>query len=274
MRTRLIVLVDFSADNLLKFAGLWSEILKADLLLIHQVPGLIPSMADNQSRSLIIEQEKKDGMSKLKALAKAHFPQIKEVKFHVSEQSLQTTIQSVTSQSGSFYNLILMGLKKRGFIQQLIFGSTISRLIDEINLPFIAVPTDIEAFIPDKLIIAISYHYPLNLTAYEAFIHAIEDTIQVSEVISVVTSKDNESASEQYVITLTDELKKKLPTTYKLYLGEEPFKEIKSYSHREQENSLLVVQKGSRTLSDQFFRRFLINELVHDGSMPLVVIPL
>jgi len=274
MKTRLIVLIDFSTENLFEFAGLWSEILKADLLLVHQVPGLIPSLADGQSRALIIEQKKKDGLSKLKALANDHFPQLQGVKFHVSEQPLQTTLLSVTSQTNSFYNLILVGLKKRGFLQQLIFGSTTSRLIDEINLPFIAVPANGEAFIPDKLIMAVSYHYPLNLNAYEAFIHAIEDTIQISEVISVVTPNDNERDSERYLKSLTAEMQKRVPTTYKLFIGEEPFKEIKSYALYGQQNSLLVVQKGSRTLSDQFFRKFLINDLVHDGSMPLVVIPL
>jgi nucleotide-binding universal stress UspA family protein len=273
MKTRLIVLIDFSADNLFQFAGLWSEVLKADLLLVHQVPGLIPSLADGQSRALIIEQEKKDAMSRLKALAGEHFPHLTAVKYHVSEQPLQLTIESVTFQTSNYYNLILVGLKKRGVIQQLIFGSTTSRLIDEINHPFIAVPANVEAFLPDKLITAVSYHYPLNVKAFEAFVHAIEETVQVSEVISVVTPNDNEKQSQTYLQKLTEELRKKTPTSYKLFVGEEPFKEIKSYALYGQQNSLLVVQKGSRTLSDQFFRRFLINELVHDGSMPLVVIP-
>ncbi len=38
-------------------------------------------------------------------------------------------------------------------------------------------------------------------------------------------------------------------------------------------DSLLVVQKGSRLLTDQFFRRLLINELVYEGETPMVVLP-
>lgn len=36
---------------------------------------------------------------------------------------------------------------------------------------------------------------------------------------------------------------------------------------------MLVVQKGSRLLTDQLFRQFLINELVYEGQTPLIVLP-
>ena len=273
MVTRLIVLIDFSNDNLLKFAALWSELLKADVLLVHQVPSLIPSLADGESRALIIEQEKKDGLSRLKALVDDHFSPLKNVKYHVSEQPLLTTIETVTNHNSRYLNLVLAGLKTRGFFQQLMFGSTTSRLIDELNLPLIAIPANIEAFIPEKLILALNYRYPLNVKAFQEFVEAIKETIQVSEIISVVTPKDNEGESENYVQNLCSELKKEVPTSYKLFKGEEPFEEIKSFVLNGQKNSILVVQKGSRTLSDQFFRKFLINELVHDGSIPLAVMP-
>lgn len=274
MRTRLIVLIDFNADNLLKFAGLWSEILKADLILIHQVLGLVPSLADGSSRAMIIDQEKKEGLAKLRAQVNEHIPQTQNIKYIVSEHPVQTTIQSVTEQNSNYYNIILVGLKTRGFFQQLIFGSTTSKLIDELNLPIIAIPTDSIAFVPEKLIVALSYHYPLNSVAYEEFVSAIGERVKKSELISVVTTNDNESESEKYLQNLASKLKTKTPTTYKLFVGEDPFKKIKSYAQSSHQNNLLVVQKGSRTLSDQLFRKFLINQLVHDGSMPLVVIPL
>lgn len=274
MKTRLIVLIDFSAENLLKFAGLWSEILHADLILIHQVPGLIPSLADGESRALIIEEEKKEALEKLKSLAFDYFPQLQNVKYHVSEQLLLTTIKSISVQDNEYKNVVLTGLKKRGFFEQLIFGSTTSRVIDELDYPVIAIPADIEAFIPEKIILSLSYRFPLNQSAYHRLISAFEDTIQISEIISVVTPKDNYLESETYLKSLTSEIKKEVPTSYKLFKGDEPFNEIKNHVLTGQKNCLLVVQKGSRTLSDQFFRKFFINELVHDGSIPLVVLPL
>ena len=38
-------------------------------------------------------------------------------------------------------------------------------------------------------------------------------------------------------------------------------------------DEMLIVQKGSRLLTDQLFRRFLINELVYEGQTPLIVLP-
>jgi hypothetical protein len=273
MKTRLIVLIDFSAENLFKFAGLWSDILKADLLLIHQVPGLIPSLADGESRAIIIEEEKKEAMAKLKSLVYEHFPQVENVKYHVSEQSLLSTVKSVGAQEPEYRNVVLAGLKTRGLLQQLLFGSTTSRLIDEVDYPLIAIPANIDPFIPEKLILALSYRYPLNQASYHRLLDALEETIQISEIISVVTPNDEVSENEAYLRKLTSEIKKDIPTTYMLFKGEEPLKEIKKYIFSGQRNSLLVVQKGSRSLSDQFFRKFFINELVHDGSIPLVVIP-
>jgi len=273
MKTRLIVLIDFSTDNLFKFAGLWSEVLKADLLFIHQVPGLIPSLADGESRALIIEEEKKEALTKLKSMAYEYFPQLKNVKYHVSEQSLLTTIKAITVQDNIYKNLVLAGLKTRGYLQQLLFGSTSTKLIDELDYPLIAIPANIEAFIPEKFILALSYRYPLNQDSYHRLLEALEETIQMSEIISVVTPNDQAAESQDYLQRLTSEIKKDIPTTYMLFKGEEPFKEIKKHVFSGHKNCLLVVQKGSRSLSDQFFRKFLINELVHDGSIPLVVIP-
>lgn len=266
-------MIDFSAENLFSFAGLWSEIIKADLLLLHQIPGLIPSLADGESRALIIEEEKKEALAKLKSMAYEYFPQKKNVKYHVSEQSLLTTIKTITIQDNTYQNVVLAGLKTRGFLQQILFGSTTTKLIDELDYPLIAIPANIEAFIPEKFVMALSYRYPLNLKSYHRLLEALEETIQMNEIISVLTSNDNISESEAYLQRLTDEIKKDIPTTYMLFKGEEPYKEIKKHVFSGQKNCLLVVQKGSRSLSDQFFRKFLINELVHDGSIPLVVIP-
>jgi len=273
MKTRLLVLIDFSYDNVCQFAGLWSEVLKADLLLIHQVPGLIPSLADGESRALIIEEEKKEALVNLKSMAYEYFPQLENVKYHVSEQPLLATIKAVTARDTGYQNVVLAGLKKRGFMEQLIFGSTTSRIIDELDFPIVAIPASIEPFIPEKTVLAISYRFPLNQRSYHNLLSAFEETIQISEIISVVTSSDKESESEDYLRKLTADIKKEVPVSYKLFKGDEPFKEIKPYLSLGHKNCLLVVQKGSRTLSDQFFRKFFINDLVHDGSIPLVILP-
>jgi len=38
-------------------------------------------------------------------------------------------------------------------------------------------------------------------------------------------------------------------------------------------DDFIVVQRASRMLLDQIFRKFLINDLVYEGNIPLVILP-
>jgi hypothetical protein len=57
-----------------------------------------------------------------------------------------------------------------------------------------------------------------------------------------------------------------------IYEGNNPFNDIKKVINNNN-GQMLIVQKGSRLLTDHFFRKFLINELVYEGQTPLVVLP-
>lgn len=57
-----------------------------------------------------------------------------------------------------------------------------------------------------------------------------------------------------------------------IYKGRNRISEIKKVINNKEEE-LLIVQKGSRLLTDHIFRKFLINELVYEGQTPLIVLP-
>jgi len=61
-------------------------------------------------------------------------------------------------------------------------------------------------------------------------------------------------------------------TDFAIYEGNNPFEDIKKVINNKIDE-LLIVQKGSRLLTDQLFRRFLINELVYEGQTPMIVLP-
>src|SRR5690606_10811382 len=61
-------------------------------------------------------------------------------------------------------------------------------------------------------------------------------------------------------------------TNFEIYEGSNPFEDIKILINNKIDE-ILIVQKGSRFLNDQLFRRFLINELVYEGQTPLIVLP-
>ncbi|MNE57231.1 hypothetical protein D3C80_1521830 [compost metagenome] len=61
-------------------------------------------------------------------------------------------------------------------------------------------------------------------------------------------------------------------TDFAIYEGNNPFDDIKKIINNKNDE-MLIVQKGSRHLTDQLFRKFLINELVYEGQTPLIVLP-
>lgn len=87
-------------------------------------------------------------------------------------------------------------------------------------------------------------------------------------------SKTNEKNNkiERQLIELCDLFSFRFNTNYAIYEGEDHFDDIKKTINNNIEE-LLIVQKGSRMLTDQLFRKFVVNELVYEGKTPLIILP-
>ena len=87
-------------------------------------------------------------------------------------------------------------------------------------------------------------------------------------------AKPNEKTKnvEKYLADLTLLFADRYKTDFVVYEGNNAFEDIKKVINNKIDE-ILVVQKGSRLLTDQLFRKFLINELVYQGQTPLVVLP-
>lgn len=275
MKTRLIVLIDFSpyAETLLQLANTWCKLLHAELVLVHKVTGYAPAFAESDVRHQIIQVEKEEALAKLRTLAHENITTPKNIRYQVFKEGFLLFFPKLLRQGREqgFNDLIVLGLKGTGFLKKILVGSTATAIIEELNHPTVAVPVSVNKLIPKKFIVALSYKYPLNEAAFKQVLEAFQNNIQQLEFISVSATAE----SEDYLKGLQAQHQKSIPSSYRIFRGTQAdaFKEIKRYVHQ-QADSILVVQKGSRSLSDQVFRKFLINELVHDGSLPLIIVPL
>lgn len=273
MKTRLIVLIDFSpySETLLHLANEWGKLLHAQLLVMHQVPGLVPALADRESRRHIIEVEKEKATARLTDLVHKHVSDALKVTYHVSEKSLLVSLSKILKQRHE--DMLLMGLKGTSTLKRILIGSTVTKVVEYLNHVTVAVPVHVGHFIPEKLIVAVSEQYPLNEEAFGQVVHSFKGRIVHIEFVAVVAPEEDAERSSGYLGHLCARYQSEAPSSFKIFKAESAFKEIKAYLQQE-DCSMLVVQKGSRSFSDQLFRKFLINELVHDGSMPLIIIPL
>jgi hypothetical protein len=161
-----------------------------------------------------------------------------------------------------------MGLKGTSLLKKMFIGSTAVQILDSTNEIVAAIPKDLKSFTPEKIFVAISEKHPFNAAAFNNLLEWRGPAPgQVAFFYLGKSGEDNSLIEKQ----LRD-LAKLFSAEMALYEGGNAFADIKKVINN-REKELLVVQKGSRLLTDRLFRKFLINELVHEGETPLIVLP-
>jgi len=87
-------------------------------------------------------------------------------------------------------------------------------------------------------------------------------------------AKPNEDTTliKEKLQTLSETYADRFTTNFAIYEANNRLDGIKGVINNKIDE-ILIVQKGSRILTDQLFSRFLINELVYEGQTPLIVLP-
>ncbi|HSI69835.1 MAG TPA: universal stress protein [Gillisia sp.] len=267
-RNRIIVLVDFSkhTENLMSFAFSISKLMNAKILFIHKVSGVVPALADEGSRIEILKVEIEDARRNLRELVRGR--DIDDEAFFVSSKPVLTQLQEVSNDK--YFDWVLTGLKGTGTLKRLLIGSTPLSIIDESSLLTLAIPVRTKVPVPTKLLVGVTLKYKLNKNQLENVLLSLKEKVIHLEFFSILKDDEDETKTRNYLLELQTEY-----TSYKpeiqLYKGNNALNLLKERV-RNTENSFLVLQQGSRTLTDKLFRSFMINELVYDAHTPLIVL--
>jgi nucleotide-binding universal stress UspA family protein len=269
---RIIVLIDFSlyTDSLIKAASSWADWLDAELLLVHEVPRLVPAMADFKTRKKIIEHEKEDALSKLKTIAERKIPGHISTILEVTERRLQHFLPQLMSEKKQ--TLIMLGLKGTGLLKKIFIGSVATQIINELNTITVGVPLKVNRATPENLIIPVNPKYSINEDKLDQLLTYLRPSLKNIDFISIDRTGDQENLSTNYLKELTNKYNGSTTTSYKIFKSKKAFEEFKSYAVQK-ENSFLVLQKGGHTFKGSMLKRLFINRIVHDGSIPLIVLP-
>lgn len=269
---RIIVLVDFSlyTECLVQVAANWADLLDAELFLVHEVPRLVPSMADDNTRYKIIEYEKEEAISMLEALAEGKIPAHISIKYEVTDRRLKYFLPQLMLKKKQ--TLIMLGLKGTGLLKKVFIGSVATGIINELNKITVGVPLKVNQATPENLIIPANPDYPINEEQLDQLLTFLHPTLKNIDFISIDRSDDQQNLSTNYLKELSSKYNGSIPTSYKIFKSKKVFEEFKSYT-TQKENSFLVLQKEGHSFKDIVLKRFFINRIVHDGSIPLIVLP-
>ena len=113
----------------------------------------------------------------------------------------------------------------------------------------------------------------MNVVDLSKFLNLAGSQVRKIVFFSVITQEDDYNATENYLRELVNLFSdKREDTSYELFVGRTAFEDLKRILS-EKKDEFIIVQRGSRMLMDQIFRKFLINELVYEGNIPLVILP-
>lgn len=272
MKKRFILLIDFSeySGNLIKYAYDWSKQANAELLLVHQTIVLAPALTDNESRESIAQYTNEEALQKLRSLAKELIPPRENVSYLVTESNLQFTLTKLLEEH--FENLIFVGLKGTGLLKKIFFGSVGLQVIDNTKNIVVAMPKEIAVFSHERIFVGVTDKHPLNILELNNFLKFIDKENTTITFFYLSKPFEKTKGIEKQLRDLSAMYSDRFVTGYAIYEGNNPSADIQKVINNKIDE-LLVVQKGSRLLTDQFFRKFLINELVYEGQTPLIVLP-
>lgn len=268
MKKRFIVLLDFSdgSANLLQYASQWAAKIDAELLLVHQVVNLIPTMISQNEKVHIMSGIKEQKTAELKEFADKIVSPETPVSFLISEQPLIETLNGILRKSLQ-ESLIFLGVKGTSYLKKILVGSEATKITDKIYNNIVAVPTAVSMHDKKKIYVGISDMQHIDIIEFNKFLKFVDSNVKEIKFIYIARENEDTFQLEKILADLSDFYKDRYETGYKIwvsnhYLGE--LREMMQYSSEE----ILVLQYSTNSLI-----RSAVKDILYDGTIPMVILP-
>lgn len=267
MRNRTITLFEFSEDNekLINFSNDLATEINSNLFLVHQTDRLIPSFTDSETKSGILEIEKKEAISKINEIINLNQYNIA---CEITEKNVVNYIESI--QDSQICDWIIAKQKEKEDFESFFSKSTILKIIEETNSLLVALPENFNYEIPKTLYFATHPKFEINHKQVEQVLESLKNKVNKIVFFTHVENEENYFKFENHLKSLKD-LYQKCNSEILIVKGDFSNSDFKNQI--DFESSFLVVQKGPRNLFDLFFRKLYIDDLVKKATFPLIIIP-
>ncbi|MFC0261081.1 universal stress protein [Fontibacter flavus] len=271
-RHTLYILLDFSeySKTELLFAKSWIADRDFEVRVLHQLDLLVPTLTSKDMRLKISYGVKRDILNKWFQLKNEIFPDNEHVKFEILDHSIVDYLTKIPKDERIF---IIMGLKGGGKLKQIFIGSMVNEVIEKLDIVTFALPKSLKNFTPNEIIITVHPEFDFNIEALHQLLDIVPDTVNTLKWISIAKEGEQVEDLNDYLEYLIKRTNTGLQQEMAVFSGMNVFAQVKSF-FQSNENKILLIQKGGRTFMDKLFRKFLINDLVYDGSIPLIILPL
>lgn len=271
---KLNVLIDFSpnSENLLKYVADFNKNSNFPVELIHRNTIHIPGTAESSSRNEILESSNEEVKRKIQAKASQYFSK-GSIQVKVSKEPLVNILN--TSLSDNSKQLTFFGLKGISLFKKLFVGSVAVKLVEKYNGILVGIPKNLNQFKVNHLYVGVSSKYSINTIEFNRLLDFYQRFITRVTFFTMVKSNNNSLDRDSLSSTLSELVNlfsNRIKSDYEIFETNAISKDVHLLIE-DPDNSLLVLQRGSRLLNDQFFRNMFINELIYQSKLPLVILP-
>jgi hypothetical protein len=270
---KFILLVDFSDNSrdMLQHAYNWGKSCDASFIAIHQAIPLTPAFTDAEMQQHLIQSEINTQSEKLKLFIQDNLPKEALVRMKVDFKPLSQQIKEVIAANTKHIPIVFTGLKGTGFLKKIFIGSQVLNVINNIDATVVGIPPAMPNFTIHKLFIGIHPDYPINTVALCELLNSFSNEKLKLIFFHISSTDENHNEIARITEVVMQSIRVSYPYEIKFLQSKSEFNELRAQI-TENDDQILILQKGSRLITDQLFRKYLINELVYEGKTPLVVL--
>jgi hypothetical protein len=263
-------LIDFSeySEATLYMMKAWASKQNVDIKILHQLDFHLPTLTNQELRLKLEYDHKRVLLNQWFKLSDEIFGSSASIPFEILEESMLDYLKKIDQEA-----MIFMGLKGGGLLKQIFLGSMVSEVIERLNHITVAVPKTFKGHKFEKLVVSAHPKFGINEKAFDKLLETLPDSVLTIEWVSIAREGEDEGTLYDYLSLLSGKYSLNLERRISVFSGGDVFSKVKTYFN-ENGDQVLVIQKGGRTFQDKIFRKFLVNELVFDGSIPLIVLPI
>jgi len=272
MSRRIVALVDLSISSgtVLNAAARWCEWTGSKLVVYHRAVVTPPAMADAvvrrsmETRTVEAERDRLVGLCEALPLAVRDGMEV-----IVETRPLMEGLAILQADHEPL--LAVCGLKKRGMLGRLLYGSTVLDIIDGLDLPLFAVGQGHELTSMPLFCLAVGLRVDPDIKRIRELDQALAGHVQGWHLFTALDDeKDSPLAKERLSDLSSGLVARRVP--YSLLDASHGSAAVDQWV-KARNGAILVVQRGPRGLKDHFLRKFFINDLVMDADLPLLILP-
>jgi|GEM_PF-3062524 nucleotide-binding universal stress UspA family protein len=272
MDARIIILADIErdCDALFGFASKLAEHSSVAMVVLHQHIPVIPSMVSSSERTKLIKSSAAAARRKLEKL-------IKKFNFPANQLKISVTRNDLVDEIAEKYNpedILLLSLnEKTGLFKKLFPVRTAIPVINQLNNSVICIPEGNTSVSLARCRVGVQKSNPIDVHELKRLLKLIHPEKGELRFFSVMNENEPQDEATAYLKELADYFDNdaQVRAGFDIVEGSDVFESIKNLMP-ENQGEFLILQKGSRLLTDKIFRKFLTSEIVNHAKIPLIVI--